>query len=253
MKIYKKEYNLVKGKALIVGKENKDMSVDTDGIVMHTAYSLSDKPELLANATITDSDKIIYICGHGSAEKHTIGKQRLRDIAEQLIKAGYKGKQHIYITSCEADKRVDCENTIAELLKIFLRESLLDTYNFIPNNDIIVKGLVEDSSVTVKDEDDTASIWVIESDEKCFKPFFIDRYQVNTLRKLGCRTLKVSKDRMEEDLNNYYTKFWLDIQEYKNRLTRGEVYYIRRGCISEFISTIAFASVLAFIFSTVLR
>ncbi|OAA83563.1 hypothetical protein [Clostridium ljungdahlii] len=73
-----------RGLAIIVGEmEGNDMK--TDGIVMHTAFCLSDNPQLICNATITNQDKIIYICGHGNAEKRTIGKLSMNYIASELI------------------------------------------------------------------------------------------------------------------------------------------------------------------------
>lgn len=88
-----------KGLAIIVGNE-------PDGILVHVADLLGNDIQLLDEMEKDYIkyiiDDIIYLIGHGISKSQTIDGQDMEYIAKKLYNAGYRGKQILYITSCEA-------------------------------------------------------------------------------------------------------------------------------------------------------
>lgn len=91
------------GISLIVG-ERKGGGVEVDGVILHTAYCLSDTVFLIEDGKIGDGTATIYLCGHGDLARRSIGGRSMREIADLLIAAGYRGRQPVYLAACSANE-----------------------------------------------------------------------------------------------------------------------------------------------------
>lgn len=107
-----------KGLAIIVGNK-------PDGILLHVADLLGNDIQLLGEMKKDHIkyiiDDIIYLIGHGISKSQTIDGQDMEYIAKKLYNAGYRGKQILYITSCDTKavyKDKSIYNLLCEQLKI---------------------------------------------------------------------------------------------------------------------------------------
>lgn len=110
------------GVSLIVG-DRKDNAVEVDGIILHTAYCLSENVSLIEDGKIEDTTETVYICGHGNKVERKIGGRKMPEIADLLIKAGYKGKQQVYLIACSANEKYKGK-TMVNLLEEELNKKL---------------------------------------------------------------------------------------------------------------------------------
>lgn len=92
-----------KGLGIIVATKDKHGELKTDSIVGCDANFFSKTaPVVLQSADFSkvQTDRILYICGHGSKKKQTISGFRMQELASMFVNAKYTGKQPIVIASC---------------------------------------------------------------------------------------------------------------------------------------------------------
>lgn len=92
-----------KGLGIIVATKDKHGELKTDSIVGCDANFFSKTaPVVLQSADFSKvpTDRILYICGHGSKKKQTISGFSMKDLASMFVNAKYTGKQPIVIASC---------------------------------------------------------------------------------------------------------------------------------------------------------
>ena len=53
--------------AIVITKQKGDKEV-ASSLILHTAHLVADNIETIDNLNITQSDRILYICGHGNLE-----------------------------------------------------------------------------------------------------------------------------------------------------------------------------------------
>ena len=159
LSIEKVDIQFPNGKAIIVGKQIGGSRVQIDGIVLHTAFTLSERVSLIEKCKIDYSDKVIYICGHGNATKGTIGGRSIEEIAKMLRDGGYTN-QLVYLTSCDADKMGyrpfneqmgNTQYSIRSYLNKLLSEGIQD----------VVFSDSDGSTITIKNSTDEPEIYVI--------------------------------------------------------------------------------------------
>jgi hypothetical protein len=92
------------GQSVIVGEKKGDF-VEVDGVILHTAFCLSNQVSLIETASIEPRSERLYLCGHGNLTERTIGGRKMPELAELLLQAGYRGKQQVYLVACSADEK----------------------------------------------------------------------------------------------------------------------------------------------------
>ncbi|MBF4695076.1 hypothetical protein [Fusibacter ferrireducens] len=139
-------HNLPKGsKAIIVG----DMM---SKILLSSAKILADEQVSIDTLTIEDTDDVLYLCGHGNKDNKTIGKRSMKEIAELLVNAGYKGFQPIYVTSCDSYGML---RLLDFHLQVLLQDAGEMTLDNIDNTNLeYVSGNADGSTVTLKEGDE---------------------------------------------------------------------------------------------------
>lgn len=198
-------------------------------IALNTAYLLSDNVETLGKIEIKDTDKLIYLCGHGGIkaiddyEYYTIGGRDIRDIAKILIESGYKGIQTIYITSCDANsiKLIQGKTMVEELKKELsynLATELTDTNLSSFLLEIDIRSDTNGNSIVVQEGKETV-LYVITAEDK------IDKGILN-LQSL-IQNKKEAKVGIDEDLKEANKKYKEKVLKYKTRLLAKEFQYVQ--------------------------
>lgn len=149
----------------VLNKSTKSIIVGgkMSNIVLSTAKILSDEQVNIEELEISDTDDLLYLCGHSNKSAKTIGKRTMKEIADLLVKVGYKGLQPIYVTSCDS---VDMLRLLDYHLQLLLNESGELTLESIDNKEpIYVKGNADGSTVTLK-EDNENVLYVLKAEGK---------------------------------------------------------------------------------------
>lgn len=213
-------------KAIVITKQKGDKEV-ASSLILHTAHLVADNIETIDNLNITQSDRILYICGHGNLEKQTIGGRKISNIAKLLVANGYDGTQDIYITSCDSNTKTNIEldnerielqdtfMTLAEYLKILLYVEVTEDFKlgFKERQDFKVIGLADGASVTVADNNETI-LYVIKAGTKTDKAII----GIQSLKQ-RCIDRKIGIDK---DLSNYTKSLHYKMTAYRNRLIAKE-------------------------------
>ncbi len=191
------------GISLIVGEKNNG-AVEVDGIILHSAYCLSNQVSLIETGKIEDSTETIYICGHGNLIKRTIGGRKMSEIVDLLIKAGYKGKQQVYLVACSANEKYKGKTMVNLLEEEF-------------NN--LWPRVVSDSAgaiVTLKNSNGSTENWLLDCDRLELK--FLQDYQNKFIK-----NKYVYRIRKTSELTAYFSRCREVITKYKEKLIQGEI------------------------------